>query len=72
VLAVKMGSRDKVPYCTKDSNAELATSIEEGALLSTYQHYYYVQIQILACHVSLLTLLFALFLIRSHPVCDVH
>ena len=42
----------KCPYCTKDSDAELATFIEEGILPSTHQYYYQIQTQMLACHVE--------------------
>lgn len=38
----------KCSYCTKDSDAELATFIEEGELPTTHQHYYQIQMQMLA------------------------
>jgi len=42
----------KCPYCTKDSDAELATFLEEGELPTAHQYYYQVQTQMLACHVN--------------------
>jgi len=52
----------KCPYCTKNSDAELATFLEQGELPTTHQYYYQVQTQMLACHVN-----FADFVVCTFP-----
>ena len=52
----------KCPYCTKDTDADLATFLEEGELPPTHQYYYQVQTQMLACRVN-----FADFVVCTFP-----
>ena len=42
----------KCPYCTNNSDPELAAFLKDGSLLSSHQYYYQIQTQMLVCQVE--------------------